>query len=484
MTLPTNYVDGNVIHGSDVDSWTTAINAVTNAIAMGTVSGLTATATAAGTTTLTIGATQIQKFTGTTTQVCKLPTTSVVVGNWWLIINESTGVVTVEASGGGSISALAGGTAGFFFANGATPTTAAGWDAVLLITGAGSLPVASGGTGASSLSGLVVGNGTSAMTAQAYSTSPAASTVAEWDANVNLSANNMIQGWTTTASTSSGTLTMSITSAQIQQITGSHDYTVKLPTTSVGAGMTYYIFNTQASNVVAVQASGAGAIVTLAANTSGRFTANVATPTTAAGWDAYYYGVTVSSGKNPVIQNSVTFAGTDGTVMTFPGTSDTVVTLAATQTQTNKTLTTPAISSPALSGTATGTYTLGGTPTISSPTVNTATVTGYTETLNALGTVTSSKTIPALSNGTVLTATLTASTACTFTMPSVAAGQSFVLLLKQAASTGGGTAVFTGVKWNSLGTPTQTATAATMDIYTFVSDGTDWYGSYSQGYTP
>ena len=89
-----------------------------------------------------------------------------------------------------------------------------------------------------------------------------------------------------------------------------------------------------------------------------------------------------------------------------------------------------------------------------------------------------------LTNGTVQTATLTASTACTFTMPTATAGKSFILLLKQAASTGGGSATFTSVKWNSLGAPTITTTAGKMDILTFVSDGTNWYGSYNQGYTP
>jgi hypothetical protein len=114
------------------------------------------------------------------------------------------------------------------------------------------------------------------------------------------------------------------------------------------------------------------------------------------------------------------------------------------------------------------------------------TITGYTETIQSVGTVTTTKTLPAVSNGTVLTATLTASTACVFTMPAVVAGKStsFVLLLKQAATTGGGTATFTGVKWPSSGTPVQTSTAATMDSYTFISDGTEWYGSYNQGYTP
>jgi hypothetical protein len=118
-----------------------------------------------------------------------------------------------------------------------------------------------------------------------------------------------------------------------------------------------------------------------------------------------------------------------------------------------------------------------------SPTVNNPTVTNYVESVVAIGTVTTTNTI-ALTNGTVQTATLTASTACTFTMPTATAGKSFVLLLKQAATTGNGTATFTGVKWGTAGAPTITATAGKMDILTFIADGTNWYGSAAQGYTP
>lgn len=111
------------------------------------------------------------------------------------------------------------------------------------------------------------------------------------------------------------------------------------------------------------------------------------------------------------------------------------------------------------------------------------TVTTYVESVVAIGTVTSSSTL-SLTSGTVQTATLTASTACTFTMPTATAGKSFVLLLKQAAATGNGTATFTGVKFGTAGAPTITATAGKMDILTFIADGTNWYGSIAQGYTP
>jgi hypothetical protein len=130
------------------------------------------------------------------------------------------------------------------------------------------------------------------------------------------------------------------------------------------------------------------------------------------------------------------------------------------------------------SSTGTGSVVLG-----TSPTVNNQTVTNYVESVVAIGTVTTTNTI-ALTNGTVQTATLTASTACTFTMPTATAGKSFVLFLKQAASTGNGTATFTSVKWGTAGAPTITATAGKMDILTFFADGTNWYGSIAQGYTP
>ena len=106
-----------------------------------------------------------------------------------------------------------------------------------------------------------------------------------------------------------------------------------------------------------------------------------------------------------------------------------------------------------------------------------------TESVTAIGTVSTTSTISILS-GTVQTATLTASTSCTFTMPTATAGKSFKLYLKQAAATGLGTATFTGVKWTGAVAPTITATAGQMDILSFVADGTNWYGSYEQNYTP
>jgi len=120
---------------------------------------------------------------------------------------------------------------------------------------------------------------------------------------------------------------------------------------------------------------------------------------------------------------------------------------------------------------------------LTNKTLTNPTVTNYVESVVAIGTVTSAHTL-VLTSGTVQTATLTASTACTFTMPTATAGKSFILLLKQAASTGNGSATFTSVKWSSAGTPTVTVAAGKMDIFSFVADGTNWYGNVVQGYTP
>ena len=190
-------------------------------------------------------------------------------------------------------------------------------------------------------------------------------------------------------------------------------------------------------------------------------------------------GVSVPNGKRTVLYNNATDVGNQIDYLaslSLGSLTGSIVGTSDTQTLTNKTI---AYSSNTLTDvvgtTATQTLT---NKTLTNPTVN-----NYTEGVVAIGTVTTTNTL-SLTSGTVQTATLTASTACTFTMPTATAGKSFILLLKQAATTGNGTATFTSVKFNSFGAPVITATAGKMDILTFVADGTNWYGTYSQGYTP
>src|SRR5690349_17620828 len=70
--------------------------------------GFATTATAAGTTILTVTSAQIQEFTGSTTQTVRMPVTSTLtVGHQYYIINNSSGVVTIQSSGANTIQSLA-----------------------------------------------------------------------------------------------------------------------------------------------------------------------------------------------------------------------------------------------------------------------------------------------------------------------------------------------------------------------------------------
>jgi hypothetical protein len=102
----------------------------------------------------------------------------------------------------------------------------------------------------------------------------------------------------------------------------------------------------------------------------------------------------------------------------------------------------------------------------------------YTESVVVIGSSGAAQTL-SLTNGTFQTVTLTSN--CTFTMPTVTAGQSFILIVTQDA-TGGRTATFTGVKWPAGTAPTITATASAVDIVSFLSNGTYWYGTAAQAF--
>jgi hypothetical protein len=90
----------------------------------------TTTATAAGTTTLTAASTMHQFFTGATTQTVTLPVTSTLyTGLRYLIVNNSSGLVTVQSSGANTVLILAGGTSAEIVCILTSGTTAASWQA-------------------------------------------------------------------------------------------------------------------------------------------------------------------------------------------------------------------------------------------------------------------------------------------------------------------------------------------------------------------
>ena len=91
--------------------------------------GYATTATAAGTTTLTVTSANQQFFTGTTTQTVLLPVTSTLaLGMGYLIVNNSTGILTVQSSGGNTITTLDADTSASFTCILTSGTTAASWN--------------------------------------------------------------------------------------------------------------------------------------------------------------------------------------------------------------------------------------------------------------------------------------------------------------------------------------------------------------------
>lgn len=115
----------------------------------------------------------------------------------------------------------------------------------------------------------------------------------------------------------------------------------------------------------------------------------------------------------------------------------------------------------------------------SGQTLTNPTITNYTETTYTANT--STAITVSLSNGTVQILTLTDN--CTLTMPTAGAGKSFIIFLRQDA-TGSRSVTWSTVKWAGGTAPTITSTASKQDIFSFFSDGTNWYGvTVGQNYT-
>lgn len=377
-TLTTPVINGTVTGTGASTTPTASILAMwdanKNLSANAFISSVTSTATAAGTTTMDITYTQIQIWTGSTTQTVKLPTTSVVAGQTYMIINQSTGTVSVQSSGANAIASITTGKTGIFTAAVTTPTTAANWSATVFNSGTVMTYPTTSATlartdAAQTFTGVQTFSSAPSFgalpTGSGVASAATASTLAARDSSANLTSDAFIASTTSTA-TAAGTTALAINSTQTQIFTGSTTQTVTLPTTSVVAGQSYTIIN-QSTGVVTVQSSGANTIATLAASTTGIFTANTTTPTTASHWIA---NVTAAGGVSGGDASTNTATSVDGEVALFNGTtgksikrasgsgiakltsgvlstvtapSGTIVGDTDTQTLTNKTLTSPKI---------------------------------------------------------------------------------------------------------------------------------------------
>jgi hypothetical protein len=109
--------------------------------------GYSTTATAAGTTTLTVSSNYKQYFTGSTTQTIVLPVvTTLTLGHTFEIHNNSTGSLTVNSSGSNLVGTIQANTTAVCTCILVTGTTAASWD--FDVTGfTSALPTTRGGTG-------------------------------------------------------------------------------------------------------------------------------------------------------------------------------------------------------------------------------------------------------------------------------------------------------------------------------------------------
>lgn len=171
-------------------------------------------------------------------------------------------------------------------------TPALGTPSALVLTNATGLPLTTGVTGT-----LPIANGGTGVTS--VTTAPTASAWAGWDTNKNLSANNHIEGYTTTA-TAASTTTLTVGSTYLQYFTGSTTETVVMPVTSTLVAGQQWFFVNNSSGVVTVQSSGANTIQAMAANSTLLLTCISTSGTSATSWDARY--VTPGANASVVVQ--------------------------------------------------------------------------------------------------------------------------------------------------------------------------------------
>jgi hypothetical protein len=129
------------------------VSSLYNVYAQNFISNISTIISAAGNTVLTVDSTQIQQVTGTSTQTITMPVVSMlqpitgglIKAQTFTIINNSTGIVTVNSSGGNLILSMASNTTALITNILSTGTTAASWNASY-ITDSGASGIVSPGT--------------------------------------------------------------------------------------------------------------------------------------------------------------------------------------------------------------------------------------------------------------------------------------------------------------------------------------------------
>lgn len=158
------------------------------------------------------------------------------------------------------------------------------------------------------------GGGSSAMTWTAASITPASSTIAEWDTNINLSANNFIPGYAT-YTTSQSLSAASANSIYMTGTTASQTMTLPVVSTFAATGAMFMFMNnsTQSWNI---NSSGANLVIALPAGAMVVVQCILITGTSAASWNAMpITGASITT-VGDVTSGTVAFNGTAGTTLT------------------------------------------------------------------------------------------------------------------------------------------------------------------------
>ena len=270
------------------------------------IQGYDTTVTSGATLTLTSASNQQQYFTGTQTHTVVLPITStLVLGMSYSIVNNSTQAVSVQSSGGNVILSVLSLTSNVFTCILTTGTTAASWNIIAVgatsITGTTNQITVTPSTGnvtvglpsavtigSLTLSGLtasqaVVTDGADQLASLNDVATATASTIALRDANANILASNIIEGYTTTV-TAAGTTTLTVASSEQQYFTGTNIQTVLLPVTStLVLGQSYTITN-NSTGLVTILSSGSNVVSILNPGVTNTLTCILTSGTTAASW--------------------------------------------------------------------------------------------------------------------------------------------------------------------------------------------------------
>jgi hypothetical protein len=465
--------------------------------------GYTVLASSGTTTTLTAASVFDWSVTGSSGQTFQLPNaTTLPVGAFYTFNNnQSSGVITLNNNSGSSLISGGVGSGGYVELILQDNSSAAGtWDYHFQIpanvswttntlnypgsfTGGtwngSTVAVNRGGTGATTLTGIVKGNGTSAFTVATsgtdYSAGTSALTTGLLKSTTTTGALSIAAAGTDYAAATTGTsaqLLANSGSGGFSNVTVGSGLNLTTGTLTAPSTMTYpgsgIANSTGSAWGTSYTTSGSGTVVALA--TSPSFTTptlGVASATTVnkvtLTAPATGSTLTIADGKTLTASNTLTFTGTDASSVAF-GAGGTVVYTSGFGTNVATFLATP--SSANLASALTDETGSGFAVFNTNPTFTNYTETAYTA--NSSTAITLS-----LANGTMQYITLTGSP--TITMPTAASGKSFTLILYTGS--GSYTVSWSTVSWAGGTTPTVTTTASKKDIFNFYSDGTSWYGS-------